>query len=288
MIKISKRLKKILRKKSQQRRSRIKTGGNGELERATEQLLGNIEDIRNKMGDFDDVKPLSIPQPIPEIELIKNLDGMSMLTKMAEFGKKQIRYNLKQVSKYTDDLILELLKYDPNSISTFLIEKKLLNSIDLSIIRDYIPSSMLLLFGGVSNFISWLTNNITLISFPKSDKPKITKDILLQILHKQSIKYPTISFDDTYIRDLILKDLFKKLSCLNDQNSNTQLQNAGAPFFSSIASYVRGVAKAGVTKLGNAVLNVSIFLASVWIVLLPVVCWNLRNSPERCIRLNDL
>ena len=285
MIKISKRLKKILRKKSQQRRSRIKTGGNGELERETEQLLGNIEDIRNKMGDFDDVKQLPISHAIPEKELIKNLDGLSMLTKMAEFGKRQILYNTKQISKYTDDLILELLKYDPNSISTFLMEKKLLNFIDLNIIRNYIPSSMLILLGGVSNFVSWLINNITLISFPKSDKPKITKDILLQILQKQSIKYPTISFDDTYIRDLILKDLFKKLSCLNDQNSNTQLQNAGAPFFPSFLSNFRSAAKAGVTKLGKAVLNVSIYLASVWIVLLTFVCWNVRNLPEKCIRL---
>ena len=114
MVYLSKRLKKIKRKSLQQRKSRknirfIKKGGNGQLERETKALLGNVEVI---LGDFDDLKQLPIPQPIPEKELIKNLDGLSMLAKMAEFGKRQLLYNLKQISKYTDDLILELLKYD--------------------------------------------------------------------------------------------------------------------------------------------------------------------------------
>jgi hypothetical protein len=212
MIKISKRFKKILRKKkSQQRRSRVKTGGNGELERATEQLLGNIEDIRNKMGDFDDLKPLPISQAIPEIELIKNLDGLSMLTKMAEFGKRQILYNMKQISKYTDDLILELLKYDPNSISTFLMGNSKLFNRDTTLIQDYLPSSMWKLFGGVGNFFNWIFRKIIKTNTYVSEKPKLSKENLLHIFQQLSVKYPTINLNDNGVRDLILKDVLKKL-----------------------------------------------------------------------------
>jgi hypothetical protein len=217
MAQSSKRLKKIIKRKSlQQRKTRkntrfIKKGGNGELERATEQLLGNIEDIRNKIGDFYDLKPLPIPQPIPETELIKNLDGLTMLRKMAEFGKRQILYNLKQISKYTDDLILELLKYDPNSISTFLMENSKLFNRDTTLIQDYLPSSMWKLFGGVGNFFNWIFRKIIKTNTYVSEKPKLSKENLLHIFQQLSVKYPTINLNDNGIRDLILKDVLKKL-----------------------------------------------------------------------------
>ena len=297
MARLSNRLKKICKRKSQQRlknsKSRIKRikRGGGELERETEQLLINLEVIREEAHDFDDLSSLSTGQLMAKArELRKASDGVVSVNETVEYGKKQILHSLKQISKYTDDLIKELLEYDPNSISTFLMENRLIDHIDLNVIRDYLPSSMWHLFGGVSNFINWLITQIGINTFPESDKPPITKDTLLYIFKKLSDKYPTINMTDTNIRVLVLKDLFKKMYYLNEPNSITQLQYAGSPILENrichkMWSNISSVAKQGVILLGKVVFKLVVFGLAAWIVLIAVVCLNLRNLPERCIRL---
>jgi hypothetical protein len=231
MLYLSKRLNKIIKRKSlQQRKSRknirfIKKGGNGQLERETKALLGNVEVIRDDVGDFDDLKSLSVTQLTREPN--KPYDALGMLAKMAEFGKRQLLYNLKQISKYTDDLILELLKYDPNSISTFLIANIKLFNIDTTLIQDYLPSSMWKLFGGVGNFFNWIRRQIIKTNTYVSEKPKLSKENLLHIFHQLSVKYPTINLNDNGIRDLILKDVLKKLYYLDNPIKPIEPENVG-------------------------------------------------------------
>ena len=238
----------------------IKKGGNGQLERETKALLGNVEVIRNEVGDFDDLKQLPISQAIPEKELIKNLDGLSMLTKMAEFGKRQILYNLKQISKYTDDLILELLKYDPNSISTFLIANIKLFNIDSALIQDYLPSSMWKFFGGVGNFFNWIRRQIIKTNTYVSEKPNLSKENLLHIFQQLSVKYPTINLNDNGIRDLILKDVLKKLYYLDNPIKPIEPENVGESD----------------TKLRYYDLNLLKHMVSIFGILFFVVLYNLK------------
>ena len=235
MVYLSKRLKKIIKRKSLQQRKNskntkfIKRGGAGEFERETKTLLGKVEIIRNELGDFDDLKSLSVTQLTRESS--KPYDALGMLTKMAEFGKRQILYNLKQISKYTDDLILELLKYDPNSISTFLMGNSKLFNRDTTLIQDYLPSSMWKLFGGVGNFFNWIFRKIIKTNTYVSEKPKLSKENLLYIFQQLSVKYPTINLNDNGIRDLILKDVLKKLYYLDSPvKPIEQLENVGESY----------------------------------------------------------
>ena len=48
------------------------------------------------VGDFHDLKSLSVIQLTRQSS--KPYDALGMLTKMAEFGKRQLLYNLKQTS----------------------------------------------------------------------------------------------------------------------------------------------------------------------------------------------
>jgi hypothetical protein len=287
MVRLSKRFKKIIKRKSLQQR---KSKRGGESEKELETLLGKLEIMREEAGDFNDLSSLNTSQLITKARELRNAsNGIVSLERAAEFGKKQILYSLNQISKYTDDLIKELLIYNTGSISTFLLENRLIEHIDQNLFQNYLPSSMWRLFGGVNNFMNWLISQIGRKSFLESDKPNITKDILLYILKNLNSKYPTINMGDSYIKDLVLKDLLKKLYYLNEPNSVTQLQpmiqnRMNHPTWSDISR----VAKQGVIKLGKAVFYLAAFLTSAWIVLMAVICWKIQDLPNRCISLNDL
>lgn len=230
MARLSRRLKQRQRKSKTNRVFR-KRGGGGQLEQEVAVYLGKLERIRREAGDFDDLSAYNPAQLITKSRELRNAsDGVVSLESAAAFGKKQVGHSLNQISKYTDDLIKQLLKFDPNSFSNFLIENRLIENINPAGIRDYLPSSMWRIFGGVSNVFNWMSRQLMETNiFPKSENPPLTKDDLLHIFQTLREKYPTIHLQDAGIRELILKDVLKKLYYLDDPGSNQKLQSAGKP-----------------------------------------------------------
>jgi hypothetical protein len=228
MTRLSKRLSRRRQRKSKTNRMFRKRGGGGQLEQEVAVYLGKLERIRREDGDLS---AYNTAQLIAKSRELRNAsDGVVSLESAAAFGKKQLAHSLNQISKYTDDLIKELLKFDPNSFSTFLIENKFIENINQAIIRDYLPISMWRIFGGVSNVFNWMLRQLMETNtFPKSETPPLHKDDLLHIFQTLKEKYPTIHLQDAGIRELILKDVLKKLYYLDDPGSIQKLQSAGKP-----------------------------------------------------------
>lgn len=234
MVRLSKRLS---RRQQRQRQRKSKTNrmfckrGGDQLEQEVAVYLGKLERIRREAGDYDDFSAYHPGQLIAKSRELRNAsDGMVSLESAAEFGKKQVAHSLNQISKYSDDLIKGLLKFDPNSFSTFLLENRLIENINQAGIQDYLPSSMWRIFGGVSNVYNWMLRQLMETNtFPKSENPPLTKEDLLHIFQTLREKYPTIHLQDAGIRELILKDVLKKLYYLDDPSSIQKLQSAGKP-----------------------------------------------------------
>ncbi len=226
MSRLSKRLSRQQQRRSKKNRVFRKMGG-GQLEHEVATLLGNLESMRREEGDLNTYSTSA--QLIAKSRALRNAsDSTVSLENAAAFGKKQVAHSLNQISKYTDDLIKELLKFDPNSFSTFLMENRFIENPNQTSIRDYLPTSMWRIFGGVSNFFNWMLQRmLETKTFPNSENPPITKENLLHIFQTLREKYPTIHLHDTGIRELILKDILKKLYYLDDPVSIAKLQSAG-------------------------------------------------------------
>jgi len=223
MIKISNRFKKSYIKRRFQKKSKrngqyLKRGGDLTKEEIQKQLV-SLRILREKERDFGLGEKLGLDNP---------------LLVQANFGFRMQQFNVSKIGEYNDDFIIELTNYDISSIYNFLIKNN--PTLDAEFIHEYLPSNMWHFCGGVNNFFKWILQKI-ISTNPVSnpDKPQITKDTILMITEKLKKKYPTINLYDSGIRNLFLKDLFKKIYYLDFSNLPKQVQSGGGAIIGTMS-----------------------------------------------------
>jgi hypothetical protein len=293
MVKKSKRLnsllkrnKSVIKKPSIRRKPKrnirfIKRGGEINIQEVAEKL-NEITEIREQQGDLPHNESHEKTH-LTEDELSK-LNPSQLIAHLREMRKDKKPENLwvemgvkvmeRTISNYTDDIIMILLDdYDFNSVKMIFMNN--LFDIKPSMIQQYLPSNMWSKFGGVSQFTDWITKMVDPIlskglEESTTQKLPLTKDAISNIMTRLKDKYPGINGNDAGIRDLILKDLFKKIYYLqNDGSCIEKLQPGGRPF--SMAQKKKAIiVAAGVCFIYGSLLIGTAALVVVYIAKTPV------------------
>lgn len=253
MVKKSKRCnlrKKQSLQRNGQRKSRknirfFKSGGNGAKE-----MLERIDQMRNARGEFgvvvdEDLSKLSGAELIAKLRKIRKAsDGSISFDESAQYGKEHLL--MKQISKYTNELITELLQYNTNSLRLLLLTENDAFNVNPSTIQQYLKSSMWESVG-VENFANWVNQKMKPLEGSMDSKPQITINDLFRINRQINAKYPEIIMGNKEIHDLIVKDLLQKMYYLNIPKS---VQHGGT--FGAFVEYYANYYEGDITIIGTA------------------------------------